>query len=229
MCVLSKCGDSHILYLNQDHLNMLKLVTLKKLKEDFPDLNIRMELPGGLDVNRVTTPVLLNAPSSPESVSASSPSSPGPPGKTKTKTGGILGLFKSSSPDPPQPQNNLKGQTILSYNLSLFDIYIIAASPSSKVKTAEAELDPITNAFPPPKIQRQHTLIEPDPKSFQAILSKEAHTEKNVNNEVSKETLKVPVTDIFPEKLTEQNYSRRKKPGATTADTTGVGQNYFDL
>ena len=199
VCVLSKCGDSHILYLNQDHLNMLKLVTLKKLKEEFPDLNIRMELPGGLDVNRVTTPVLLNAPSSSDPASTS----PAPSTKTKTKTGGILGLFKSSSPDPPQPQNNL------------------TASPSTKVKTAEAELDPITNAFPPPKIQRQHTLIEPDPKSFQAILSKEAHTEKNVNNEVSKETLKVPVTDIFPEKLTEQNYSRRKKPGAPTADTTG--------
>ena len=114
VCVLSKCGDSHILYLNQDHLNMLKLVTLKKLKEDFPDLNIRMELPGGLDVNRVTTPVLLNAPSTSETSSPSSPSSssrPAPPNKTKTKTAGILGLFKSSSPDPPQPQNNLTGQT----------------------------------------------------------------------------------------------------------------------
>ena len=107
-CVLSKCGDSHILYLNQDHLNMLKLVTLKKLKEEFPDLNIRTELPGGLDVNRVTTPVLLNAPSEP--VSPSTTTSPAPPSKTKTKTGGILGLFKSSSPDPPQPQNNLTGQ-----------------------------------------------------------------------------------------------------------------------
>ena len=107
-CVLSKCGDSHILYLNQDHLNMLKLVTLKKLKEEFPDLNIRMELPGGLDVNRVTTPVLLNAPSEPASPSPTT-TSPAPPNKTKTKTGGILGLFKSSSPDPPQPQNNLAG------------------------------------------------------------------------------------------------------------------------
>ena len=116
-CVLSQCGDSHVLYLNQDHLNMLKLVTLKKLKAEFQDLNIRMELPGGLDVNRVTTPVLLNAPSSSETASPSSPSSPSsssrpaPPNKTKTKTAGILGLFKSSSPDPPQPQNNLTGQT----------------------------------------------------------------------------------------------------------------------
>ena len=111
VCVLSKCGDSHILYLNQDHLNMLKLVTLKKLKEEFPDLNIKMELPGGLDVNRVTTPVLLNAPSSSNPASPA-PTSPAPPNKTKTKTGGILGLFKSSSPtpDPPQPQNNLTGK-----------------------------------------------------------------------------------------------------------------------
>ena len=109
VCVLSKCGDSHIVYLNQDHLNMLKLVTLKKLKEEFPDLKVRMELPGGLDVNRVTTPVLLNAPSSSEPASPSSPTSPASPTKTKTKTGGIFGLFKSSSPDPPQPQNNLTG------------------------------------------------------------------------------------------------------------------------
>ena len=100
------------------------------------------------------------------------------------------------------------------------------------MKTVEPELEPITNAFPPPKIQRQQTLIEPDPKSFQAILSKEPHTEKNFNNEVSKETLKVPVTDIFPEKLTEQNYSRRKKTGASTAvaDTAGqILRHYFDF
>ena len=114
VCVLSKCGDSDVLFLSPDHLNMLKLVTLRKLKEEYKDLNIRMELPGGLDVNRVTTPVLLNAPSSSETASPSSPSSssrPAPPNKTKTKTAGILGLFKSSSPDPPQPQNNLTGQT----------------------------------------------------------------------------------------------------------------------
>ena len=118
VCVLSKCGDSHILYLNQDHLNMLKLVTLKKLKEEFPDLNIKMELPGGLDVNRVTTPVLLTAPSS----SDPAPTSPAPPNKTKSKTGGILGLFKSSSPtpDPPQPQNNLTGKTKIIFKAECF-------------------------------------------------------------------------------------------------------------
>ena len=31
---------------------MLKLVTLKTLKEDYPDIKLRMELPGGMDVNR---------------------------------------------------------------------------------------------------------------------------------------------------------------------------------
>ena len=132
VCVLSKCGDSHILYLNQDHLNMLKLVTLKKLKEDFPDLNIRMELPGGLDVNRVTTPVLLNAPTSSEPASPSSPTSHAPANKTKTKTGGILGLFKSSSPDPPQPQNNLAGQTTFNTELSLFVYNFSLAKPEGE-------------------------------------------------------------------------------------------------
>ena len=198
VCVLSKCGDSDVLFLSPDHLNMLKLVTLRKLKEEYKDLNIRMELPGGLDVNRVTLPVILNSPPSSEPPVLPS-STPAQANKTKAKSGGILGLFKSSSPEP-QPQNNL------------------TASPSVKLKAVEAELEPITNNFPPPKIQRQHTLIEKDPKSFQAILSKDSDTEKNVNSEVSKETLKVPVTDIFPEKLTEQNYARKKKTPASTPD-----------
>ena len=197
VCVLSKCGDSDVLFLSPDHLNMLKLVTLRKLKEEYKDLNIRMELPGGLDVNRVTLPVVLNSPSSPEPVLPNSAQVPGK--KTRSKAGGILGLFKSSSPEP-QPQNNL------------------TASPAVKVKQAEAELEPITNSFPPPKIQRQQTLIEQDPQSFQAILSKDSDTDKNVNSEVSKETLKVPVTDIFPEKLTEQNYARKKRTPASTGD-----------
>ena len=33
-------------------MEMLKLVTLKTLKEDYPDIKLRMELPGGMDVNR---------------------------------------------------------------------------------------------------------------------------------------------------------------------------------
>ena len=40
---------------------MLKLVNLKKLKEDYPEVSTRMVLPEGLDVNRVTLPVILTS------------------------------------------------------------------------------------------------------------------------------------------------------------------------
>ena len=76
----------------------------------------------------------------------------------------------------------------------------------------------ISTELPPPRLQRQNTLIQSDPKNFQAILSKEipeASANSNLNLENNKETLKVPVADLFPEKLQEQNYSRRKK---TTSD-----------
>ena len=33
-----------------------------------------------------------------------------------------------------------------------------------------------------------------------------------MNSDNVKETLKVPVVDIFPDQLTEQNYSRKKAP-----------------
>ena len=68
---------------------------------------------------------------------------------------------------------------------------------------------------PPPRIQRQNTLIQSDPKNLQALLSKDISTEGNVNSENIKETLKVPVVDIFPDQLTEQNYSRKKSPGVS--------------
>ena len=76
----------------------------------------------------------------------------------------------------------------------------------------------ISTELPPPRLQRQNTLIQSDPKNFQAILSKEipeTSANSNLNLENNKETLKVPVADLFPEKLQEQNYSRRKK---TTSD-----------
>ena len=85
---------------------MLKLVTLKKLKEDYPDIKIRMELPGGLDVNRVTLPIILNAPNTDSNPSQT----PAISKQTKSKVGGILGLFKSTSNSPEvQRPNNLKG------------------------------------------------------------------------------------------------------------------------
>ena len=85
---------------------MLKLVTLKKLKEDYPDIKIRMELPGGLDVNRVTLPIILNAPNTDSNQSQT----PATTKQTKNKVGGILGLFKSTSNSPEvQRPNNLKG------------------------------------------------------------------------------------------------------------------------
>ena len=45
---------------------MLKLVCFKKLKEDYPDIKLKMELPGGLDINRVTLPIILNCPQLPD-------------------------------------------------------------------------------------------------------------------------------------------------------------------
>ena len=85
---------------------MLKLVTLKKLKEDYPDIKIRMELPGGLDVNRVTLPIIFNAPNTDSNPSQT----PAISKQTKSKVGGILGLFKSTSNSPEvQCPNNLQG------------------------------------------------------------------------------------------------------------------------
>ena len=75
------------------------------------------------------------------------------------------------------------------------------------------------NTLPPPRIQRQNTLINSDPSNFQALLAKDTPDKtNNVNNDATKETLKVPVAELFPEKLTEQNYSRRKKTPASSGE-----------
>ena len=82
----------------------------------------------------------------------------------------------------------------------------------------------VSSECPPPRLQRQNTLIESEPKNFQAILSKEipeTNTNSNLNIDNIKETLKVPVADLFPEKLQEQNYSRRKKMGADKKSSAG--------
>ena len=94
-----------------------------------------------------------------------------------------------------------------------FDNFTISVSEISKGPSATIPNVSITTECPPPRLQRQNTLIQSDPKNFQAILSKEipeASVNSNVNMD-NKETLKVPVADLFPEKLQEQNYSRRKK------------------
>ena len=87
---------------------MLKLVNLKKLKEDFPDVKARMVLPGGLDVNRVTLPVILSSNQGQEQQSTAVLT----PEKTKkNKTGGLFGMFKSSNSSSEQQQepNNATG------------------------------------------------------------------------------------------------------------------------
>ena len=171
---------------------MLKLVTLKKLKEDYPDVKARMELPGGLDVNRVTLPVIL---SSNQVQDQHSPAQAVPEKTKKNKSSGFLGLFKSSAATPEQQEPNNAAE--------------IAKIPSAIIPNVS-----ITTECPPPRLQRQNTLIQSDPKNFQAILSKEIHeasANSNVNIDNNKETLKVPVVDLFPEKLQEQNYSRKKK------------------
>ena len=170
---------------------MLKLVCFKKLKEDYPDIKLKMELPGGLDINRVTLPIILNCPQLPDQSQTQIQIETDT--KQKPKSGGILSFFKSS-PVPPELQqpNNL--------------------TDKSKENKKDEKLDNhFSDKLPPPRIQRQNTLIESEPKLIESMLSKDLSTGSNVNNEISKETLKVPVTDLFPEKLTEQNYSRRKK------------------
>ena len=90
---------------------MLKLITLKKLKEDYPDVKARMVLPGGLDVNRVTLPVILNINQGQDTQSTSLVT----PEKTKkNKTAGFLGLFKSSNSSSEQQEpNNAAGKLFL--------------------------------------------------------------------------------------------------------------------
>ena len=68
---------------------------------------------------------------------------------------------------------------------------------------------------------QKNTLVDPKPKNFHAMLSKDISTvaNPNISSENSKDTLKVPdVVDIFPEKLQEQNYSRRKKAPIPTKE-----------
>ena len=51
---------------------------------------------------------------------------------------------------------------------------------------------------------QKNTLVDPKPKNFHAMLSKDISTvaNPNISSENSKDTLKVPdVVDIFPEKL----------------------------
>ena len=99
---------------------MLKLVCLKKLKEDYPDIKLRMELPGGLDTNRVTLPVLLSSPPPPQSPPAEQQQKSD--GKQKNKTGGLFGLFKATPVSPEtQPQNNATGST--ASNISFIIVY----------------------------------------------------------------------------------------------------------
>ena len=96
---------------------MLKLITLKKLKEDYPDVKARMVLPGGLDVNRVTLPVILNINQGQDTQSTSLVA----PEKTKkNKTAGFLGLFKSSNSSSEQQEpNNAAGKLFLIVKLRL--------------------------------------------------------------------------------------------------------------
>ena len=82
-------------------------------------------------------------------------------------------------------------------------------------------------APPPPRLQRQNTLIDSEPRNFQAILAKEnTASEANVDTGpgAAKETLKVPVADIFPAQLAEQNYSRRKKGSAGLPSTAAEAE-----
>lgn len=89
---------------------MLKLVNLKKLKEDYPDVKARMVLPGGLDVNRVTLPVILSSNHCQDQQTTAVLT----PEKTKKSiTAGLFGMFKSSnsSSEHQQEPNNATGKS----------------------------------------------------------------------------------------------------------------------
>ena len=210
---------------------MLKLITLKKLKEDYPEVKARMVLPGGLDVNRVTLPVILSFSQDHQNTSLVAPE------KTKkNKTAGFLGLFKSS-PEQQEPNNatgiyftniskiciQVQGVHVHCIELTLFMLKYFTILETSRGPSATIPNVSITTECLPPRLQRQNTLIQSDPKNFQAMLSKEipeASVNSNVNMD-NKETLKVPVADIFPEKLQEQNYSRRKKTSSDNKSSEG--------
>ena len=87
---------------------MLKLVNLKKLKEDYPDVKARMVLPGGLDVNRVTLPVILSS----NHCQDQQTTVPTPEKTKKSITAGLFGMFKSSNSSSEQQQepNNATGK-----------------------------------------------------------------------------------------------------------------------
>lgn len=195
-CLIGPCGEptpdneseNSTKFLEKDHLDMLKLTALLKLKEEYKDISVRIELPGGRDVSRVTLPNTIT------SGTADSQGPPQAPKKSKSRNNGFLGMFKNKDVDP-QPPNNLN----ISTN-----------------KNVETYLDSIENVqtpptIAPPTIQRQHTLIDSDPQNFQSILGNDdpAKVTNSLNYE-TKESLKVPVTDIFPDKLTEQKYQTKK-------------------
>ena len=174
---------------------MLKLVNLKKLKEDYPEVSTRMVLPEGLDVNRVTLPVILTSNAAQDQKSTATTALTLEKTK-KNKTGGFLGLYKSSNSSQKEQEPN----------------------PSKEPNNATSAIIPsvsISTECTPPRLQRQNTLNKSDPKNLlQDIISKELpepSAGSNNNMENNKEKLKVPVSDLFPEKLQEQNYSRRKK------------------
>ena len=202
--VFSKVGDSNIILLNKEQLEMLKLVCMKKLREDHPDIRVKMELPGGLDINRVTLPIILNTSSDVTNNNAAvhNKTTLQTSEKSKSKSNGILGFFKTSSSSPePQVPNNL-----IKKDKKDDEIPLVDRAPKAPLSN--------TSKLPPPRIQKQNTIIDTEPKLIESMLSKDLTSDINVNNDNTKETLKVPVADLFPEKLSEQNYSRRKKSPA---------------
>ena len=121
---------------------MMKLVNLKKLKEDYPDVKARMVLPGGLDVNRVTLPVILTSNQGHDQQSTAVLT----PEKTKkNKTAGLFGMFKSfnSSSEQQQEPNNATGTSALcenictSINLSLLQKYQEDLQPAYRVSPSQ--------------------------------------------------------------------------------------------
>jgi len=189
-CLVGNCGEDTLgkesqlgnltKYLEKEHLDMLKLTALLKLKEEYNEIGLRIELPGGRDVSRVTLPNVCTS----GTVDTQAP--PQPPKKMKTKNNGFLGLFKNKEMSPQHPNS-------------------LNISPIKNVDTENIENTQIVAA---PRIQRQNTLIDSDPKNWLSILGNDDPDKiNNTLNYETKESLQVPTAaGIFPDKLTEQKY-----------------------
>ena len=89
-CLLAHLGNGGSLH--SDHLDLLKLTALQKLRAEYKDLAVRATLPGGQDVGKVVLPLLATPPiAGPSETPASHPTNATAP------SWGFSSLFRSSA------------------------------------------------------------------------------------------------------------------------------------